>query len=89
MQILGPAHPRSTLLPGGVVAKGVELDAREFGPAARFEVLVGLLEKPVKVMHHAFHFAAVDEVEFLRVGPFAFEVIDFELEVWRDPCSSC
>lgn len=48
-------------------------------------MLVGLRKEAIKVLHHAFHFAAVDEVEFGGVGPIAFVVVDFEAEVWRDP----
>lgn len=29
--------------------------------------------------------AAVDEVEFLVIGPLLFDVVDFEADVWRYP----
>lgn len=85
MQILRPCHPRRRLLARVIVTKAIQLNGLKLGPAARVEVFVGLLEQAVKVLDHPLHLAAVDVVEFLRVGPFAFVVVDFELEVWWDP----
>ena len=31
------------------------------------------------------HVAAVDEVELGIVGPRGFNVVDFEMDIWRDP----
>lgn len=88
MQVVRPRDPRGRLASRIVVAETVEFDRLELSPAARSQVFVGLGEQPVKVLHHSFHLSSVDEVEWLRVGPIAFVVIDLELEIGRDPAMS-
>ena len=31
------------------------------------------------------HIAAVDEVKFGVVGPLGFNIVNFEVDIWRDP----
>ena len=62
----------------GGVAKGVE-EGR--GRAQ----LVGLSDEAGPVSNRDGHVAAVDEVEWGVEGPFAFDIVDFELDVRWDP----
>lgn len=52
--------------------------------------LVSLLEQPWPVLDGAAHVSGVNEIEWLSVGPFGFDVVDFKYYVWRDPMTlSC
>ena len=70
-----------------VVRAGPGVEIREFDPAARCEVRVGLTEEGGPVGDAAAHGAHLDEVEGAGEGegPLGFTVVDFEFEVWWDP----
>lgn len=86
VEVFGPSEPGLGFCAGdAVLAEAFELDGLEFEPAAGVEVGEGLGEEAREIFHHAFHLAAVDVVEFLGVGPVAFVVVDFEVDVWGDP----
>ena len=62
------------------IAKQKSVDSKEKTGVG--EVLVGF--GPVLGPTHegAGHHAAVDEIEFLGVGPWFFDIVDFEGDVW-------
>jgi hypothetical protein len=55
-----------------------------FEPAAGCKVLEGLFEDAAMVAETGDEEAAVDQVEFLGVGPFIFHILDLEVTVWRN-----
>jgi hypothetical protein len=60
-----------------------EVGVLHFEPAAGGKVLEGLFEDPTIVAETGHEEAAVDYVEFLRVGPFVFDILNFEGTIWR------
>lgn len=44
-----------------------------------------MLDEAGPVANGVAHAAAVNEVEFGRVGPVGFDVVDFEVDVWGHP----
>lgn len=65
-----------------VVASEYEVDVVHFEPAVRVEVFVTLGDEAGPVFVGADHHLRVDVVELAREGPFLFEVVDFEGQVW-------
>ena len=47
-------------------------------------MLEGLFEDAAMVAETGDEEAAVDQVEFLGVGPFIFHILDLEVTVWRN-----